>query len=323
MNSIISVIIPVYNVEKYLDKCLQSITNQTHKELEIILVDDGSQDSCPEICDRWQKRDSRIQVIHKTNGGLSDARNEGLRIASGDYIGFVDSDDWISEDMYERLLAAMGRDSSDISACAVIKVYPDGQERWLTHIDDCVLNRNEAQSELLQEGKLLNPVWYKLYRKDVIRGICFEVGKIHEDVYWTYQIVGNANRVSIISDTGYYYRQRSNSIMGKGYTFQSIDVIDAYEKRQEYFCRFFPELKSDGTVSIWNNCIFHGQNTLLYLKNREKQVALNRLDCCLKSHPICRADYSNCGIKRRIWLDIARVSFLLACRIRNSLRIGF
>ena len=127
----ISVIVPIYNVEKYVNKCVGSIVNQTYTNLEIILVDDGSPDRCPEICDEWAKKDSRIKVIHKKNGGLSDARNAGMKIASGDYIAFVDSDDWIAPEMYERLLMAIKNDNSDIAACAVKMVWEDGSSRTI------------------------------------------------------------------------------------------------------------------------------------------------------------------------------------------------
>ena len=124
----ISVIVPVYKVEPYLDRCVQSVVNQTYPNLEIILVDDGSPDQCPVMCDTWAKKDPRIRVIHKKNGGLSDARNAGMAAASGEYISFVDSDDWIAPEMLERLVKALERDDSDIAACAVEMVWEDGRE---------------------------------------------------------------------------------------------------------------------------------------------------------------------------------------------------
>lgn len=117
--NLISIIVPVYKVEKYLKRCVKSIVNQTYKNLEIILIEDGSPDQCPYMCEEWSKRDPRIKVIHKQNGGLSDARNEGLKISTGEFIGFVDSDDWIAPEMYERLLNAIIADQSDIAQCNV------------------------------------------------------------------------------------------------------------------------------------------------------------------------------------------------------------
>ncbi len=323
MNKIISIIIPVYKVEDYLDQCLKSVVNQTHNDLEIILVDDGSPDKCPEICDRWQKQDARIKVIHKRNGGLSDARNAGLKIASGDYVGFVDSDDYVSYDMYEKLLEALEQDQSDIAACAVKKVYSDGRESWFAQHDKCVLTRDEAQKELLLERKLLNPVWYKLYRRSAINGIFFETGRQHEDAYWSYQAVGNAQKVSIIPDAGYYYRQRTDSIMGNGYTVKNLDVIEAVEKRQEYLVSNFPKLTDAGLLSIWNHCIFQGQSTLLYLHGAERKDSMRRLEECVKRHSIKYSQYSGLNWKNRAWITLARMSFPLTCRIRSFLKIGF
>ena len=125
MGELISVIIPIYNVEAYLDECVQSILSQTHKQLEIILVDDGSPDGCPAMCDAWAEKDSRIRVIHKENGGLSDARNVGIDAATGDYIAFVDSDDWIVPEMYEKMLAALKKENADICACNILSCFPD------------------------------------------------------------------------------------------------------------------------------------------------------------------------------------------------------
>ena len=217
MDSLISVIVPVYNVEKYFDKCIQSIVEQTYNKLEIILVDDGSTDSCSQKCDEWGKKDQRIIVIHKKNGGLSDARNCGLKAASGEYIGFVDSDDWIAPEMYEKLKSALGEDDSDISACTVRTTEESGELRELLTIKKrAVLSRLQAQKALLEETDLKQPVWYKLYRKHTLDGVLFEKGKQHEDVYWSYLVVGSAKRISLIEYEGYFYRQRQKSIMGKG-----------------------------------------------------------------------------------------------------------
>ena len=162
---LISVIVPVYKVEKYLNRCVNSIINQIYKNLEIILIDDGSPDKCPYICDEWSKRDSRIKVLHKQNGGLSDARNAGLKIATGEFIGFVDSDDWIAPEMYERLLTAIIKDQSDIAECNVKMVWKNNlQSKMLLQQNNCVLKRDEAQLELLNESKLKQPVWNKLYK---------------------------------------------------------------------------------------------------------------------------------------------------------------
>lgn len=187
---LISIVVPVYKVEPYLDKCISSIVNQTYKNLEIILVDDGSPDNCPAMCDAWAEKDNRIRVIHKPNGGLSDARNAGMSVATGELMAFVDSDDWIAPDMYEKLYHRLTEDGSDIAACGVQMVWEDNTPpRMLTRPGSRTLNRDEAMQAIIEESCLKQPVWYKLYKSKLVRDIRFPVGKYHEDVFWSYQAV--------------------------------------------------------------------------------------------------------------------------------------
>ena len=321
---LISVIVPVYEVEPFLDHCVQSIVDQTYKNLEIILVDDGSPDNCPVICDAWAEKDSRIKVIHKENGGLSDARNWGLQAATGELISFVDSDDRIGPEFYERLAKALEEDNSDIAACTVEMVWEDNiaSNQILTIQTNRVLTRNEAQKALLEETLLKQPVWYKLYRRKTIQDIIFEVGKYHEDVYWSYQIVGNARRVSVIDYIGYYYFQRPGSIMGEEYSLRRLDAIDAYERRYRYLAEFFPNLEREARLLIIESCIYHGQMVLKYLSGKEQKQALDYLNEVKNRYPIKHSDYADRKITHRLWLDLVQVSLLVVCRVKNSLRVG-
>ena len=140
----ISVVVPVYNVEEYLDQCVESLVGQTYKNLEVILVDDGSPDNCPAMCDEWAERDNRIKVIHKENGGVSSARNAALDIASGDYIGFVDSDDWIEPDMYEILIKNAKKYDADISRCAGLFDYCDRSEEY-NEVSSCTVYKGKDE----------------------------------------------------------------------------------------------------------------------------------------------------------------------------------
>lgn len=321
---LISVIVPIYKVESYLDRCIKSIVTQTYSNLEIILVDDGSPDGSLGMCDRWAEKDSRIKVIHKENGGLSDARNAGMAVATGEYIGFVDSDDWIAPEMYERLLAAMRRDGSDIAACSVEMVWEDGStNKMLTQQLNCTLNRKEAQAELLAENKLKQPVWYKLYRREIVHNIAFEKGKYHEDVFWSYLAVAKAEKVSIIEYIGYFYWQRSGSIMGESYSFKRLDAMEAYCKRYEYFKTEFPELKQAALIAIWENCIFHGQMAMTYLGKQECKSVLACLISIQKKYPIYRDYYKDMRVSHRIWLDISRISLRIVCGIKKKLKVGY
>ncbi len=320
---LISVVIPAYKVEAFLDRCLQTVVNQTYSNLEIILVEDGSPDRCPEICDAWANKDPRVRVIHKTNGGLSDARNAGMSIASGEFVAFVDSDDYLACDMFEKLLEAIEADKSDIAACAVEMVWEDGRPGQLFTVQKrCVLDREQAQAALLSETLLKQPVWYKLYKREVIQGIPFEKGKYHEDVFWSYQVIGRANRVSLIENVGYYYTQRSDSIMGRGYSLDRLDALEAAEKRYDYIAREFPSLEKRARLKVVSNCIYQGQMALKFLERREQKQVFARLEASRKKYRIHYKDYSNYKIKRRLWFDLSRVSLKLTCRLRNTLRIG-
>ena len=321
--NLISIIIPIYNVQNLLNRCVESVVCQTYSDLEIILVDDGSPDSCPYMCDEWAKRDSRIKVIHKKNGGLSDARNEGMRIATGEFIGFIDSDDWIAPEMYAQLHNAIITDNSDIAACGVKMVWEDNsQSRMLTKQSKCILNKGEAQLALLNESVLKQPVWYKLYRKSIIENIFFEKGKYHEDVFWSFQAIGNASCVSVISYVGYYYWQHSESIMGEKYSLKRLDAVEGKCNRQEYFREYFPELESKGRIDLWFTCLYHGQATLRKLTKKEKTQALKTLNGVIKRYPITKEDIKDLKNSHRIWILLAKMSFVTTCKIRNLLKIG-
>lgn len=320
MSDLISVIVPVYKVEKYLDRCVKSIVNQTYRNLEIILVDDGSPDCCPAICDAWAEKDSRVKVIHKENGGLSEARNAGIEVSCGELIGFVDSDDWISIDMYQCLYETMKEDNSDVVACGVEMAWEDGTpSRMLTKIGNCVLSKEEAMRAIIEESWLKQPVWYKLYKMELVRDISFPVGKYHEDVFWSYQVIGRANQVSVIDRTGYYYWQRSGSIMGEKYSIRRLDAIEAKVQRHAYISERFPELKNLSAKNLWFTCIYQGQLAIRELDADMARKIMAYLGTVLLENSI---DTEKCGIKEKLWLILAKYSLYATCSIRNILGIG-
>ena len=320
---LISVIVPVYKVEAYLDKCISSIVNQTYQNLEIILVDDGSPDNCPAMCDAWAERDQRIKVIHKANGGLSDARNAGMEVATGELMGFVDSDDWISPDMYQLLYENMIEHDSDIAVCGVEVVWEDGTpSRKLTKEGCCVLNAQEAMRAVIEESWIKQPVWYKLYRADLIREIQFPVGKYHEDVFWSYQAIGRAKRVSVFDQSCYFYMQRNGSIMGEGYSLKRLDALEAKVDRVQYVQQYVPELLKLAKCNLWFSCIYSMQMLMKYC-NQDIQRAGKRITkTVLKRYPIQISCWSG-NIKQLIWLMMAKVSFEWVCKVRNKMGVGF
>ena len=317
---LISVIVPVYKVESYLDKCISSIANQTYTNMEIILVDDGSPDNCPAMCDAWAEKDSRIRVIHKTNGGLSDARNAGMAVATGELMAFVDSDDWIAPDMYEHLYRRLAEDNSDIAACGVQMIWEDKTpSRALTREGSCVLNQEEAMQAIIEESWLKQPVWYKLYKTALVRDILFPKGKYHEDVFWSYQAVGRAQRVSVLDHIGYYYLQRGGSIMGEGYSLKRLDAVEAKVQRCTYIQERFPALSPLDVKDLWFTCIYQGQLALRALDKAEAEKILTNFENIMETHPF---QTEGCSMKEKLWLNMAKSSLVAACRVRNAPKIG-
>lgn len=320
MKDLISVIVPVYKAEPYLDKCISSIVNQTYKNLEIILVDDGSPDNCPAMCDSWAKKDNRIHVIHKPNGGLSDARNAGMSVATGELMTFVDSDDWISPDMYEYLYQRLIEDGSDIAACGVQLIWENGTSpRMLTCEGNCVLNREEAMQAIIEESWLKQPVVYKIYKTKLIKDVMFPAGKYHEDVFWSYQAVGRAQKVSVSDHIGYYYLQRGGSIMGEGYSLKRLDAIEGKVQRCAYMRKRFPALSASSIKDLWFTCIYQGQLAMRTLDKAEAKKILSYFERVMETHPF---QAEGCSMKEKLWLNMAKSNLMAACRVRNALKIG-
>jgi glycosyltransferase involved in cell wall biosynthesis len=229
---LISVIVPIYKVEQYLNRCVESLVNQTYHNLQIILVDDGSPDNCPAMCDAWAEKDNRIKVIHKDNGGLSDARNAGMEVATGEYTGFVDSDDWVDLDFYEKLIGSMKENNADLVASDVIWEFDDHQERHKRY-NQTVFTSEQALETLLQGNGFHATAWNKLYRTDVIRKFPYPVGRFHEDEFVTYKVIANADCLVLCQNTAYHYRQRQGSIMDS-ISEKHLDAIDAYLERLNF-----------------------------------------------------------------------------------------
>ena len=320
---LISVIVPVYKVENYLDKCVQSIVDQTYRNLQIILVDDGSPDNCGAMCDAWAAKDRRIRVIHKENGGLSDARNAGMAVADGKYMGFIDSDDYIAPDMYQRLLEQLTADGSDIAACGVEMIYEDDTPRRMLTPDGChVLDNSQAMEAIIRESLLKQPVWYKLYKTKLIRDIPFAVGKCHEDVFWSWQAVARAKKVSIFDTPCYFYLQRSGSIMGQQFSEKRLDSIEAKCIRQDFLEQHYPLLAGTALCSLYFSCMYLGQKALLSMPEEQQAPVLAYLAEVMARYPVSPAVMKQQTLSHRVWLMLAGRSLKLTCRLRNRLKIG-
>ena len=240
---LISVIVPIYKVEKYLDKCIECIVNQTYKNLEIILVDDGSPDKCPEMCEQWAQKDKRIKVIHKQNGGRSSARNAGLDIAKGKYIGFIDSDDTIKPDMYSKLYEIMIKNNTDISICGILAVNEKGEVLREVRLPDIVLDKQKLFDHLFfGESYPYSVNWNKLYKAEIWQKLRFAEGYIHEDDIISHRIFGECKNAALTSEMLYVQLWHDSSTMGKinsskfsinsfkGRALAGIDKYDFFKK---------------------------------------------------------------------------------------------
>ncbi len=235
--SLISVIVPVFRVERYIDKCVQSVVNQTYRNLEIILVDDGSPDNCGKMCELWSEKDHRIKVIHKLNGGLSDARNAGLAICAGKYVGFVDSDDYIEPEMYEKLLKASLATGADISCCYAVDEL-DGKIKELNKFNEyTVLDSNEAVRDLfITNDYIRHAAWNKLYKRELFGSIKFPVGRIYEDAAVMYRLIDKSSLIVCVNSELYHYIQRADSIIHAEYKRNSVaDRFHNGLEAAEYF----------------------------------------------------------------------------------------
>lgn len=247
----ISVIVPVYNVEPYLNQCVASITAQTYQNLEIILVDDGSPDRCGAMCDDYARRDARIRVIHKPNGGLSDARNAGMDIAAGRYIGFVDSDDYIHAEMLEVLYRLAEQEQAEISVCGVWDCYEGScTPQYAGEQEQFCCDSVEAMRLTLRGGKMPGCIWNKLIRRDILEGLRFRTGKTYEDAFFTPELFFRAKRIAVTTQPLYYYWHREGSITAEAFRTRSMDVIEAYQYTYAYLQEKCPKLLPEAEFRV-------------------------------------------------------------------------
>ncbi|TDQ37650.1 glycosyltransferase [Aureibacillus halotolerans] len=238
---LISVIVPIYNVEKFIHKCVNSILEQSYPNLEIILVDDGSPDNCGAICDQYEQQYRHVKVVHKSNGGLSDARNAGLEVATGEYIGFVDSDDYIHKDMYNELFHHMTLTNSDIAECAVERIYADKVVAEETGEVTVLSGTQALKSHLSSEGNGYMPrtaVWSKLFSRKIIdrmEGMVFPKGEIHEDYLFTCKALYYSNKVCLVNKCLYHHIYTNPSSITQS-SFSSKDLYKElqYMNRMEF-----------------------------------------------------------------------------------------
>ena len=291
MEELISIIVPVYNIGKYLNKCVTSIVNQTYKKLEIILIDDGSTDNSGKICDEWKEKDNRIKVIHKENGGPSKARNYGIEVATGNYLFFVDGDDYIELDIVEKLYKNLIKSNSIISACGhILETYSDKLIRFANN--NFVVNSEEALKRLFTGDDLFVVIWGKLYKKELFDTIKFPVGKINEDVAILYRLIDKAGTVSHIAEAGYHYIQRKDSLTHLKYNKDRLTLVPVLEECVKFIKEKYPNLTEyvewSYTLSL-NTCVILTSKNNMKKEYKELKAKLRKnLPEILKNTKILR-----------------------------------
>lgn len=247
-NARISVIVPVYKVESYLRQCVDSIINQTYKNLEILLVDDGSPDNCPQICDEYASNDQRIKVIHKHNGGQSEARNKALDIATGDYISFVDSDDWLAPNMYETLMSKISEKTCDIGMCARYVVTGKKITVDSALSEDMIKTKEEVMPIILKDIIGSQP-WDKIYKKELWDGIRFPVGRVYEDIATLYLVFEKCHHFCYINTPLYYYRLNNVGTSFSERPNKIFDTFCSFRERLEFAENNYP-MVSDKCLAL-------------------------------------------------------------------------
>lgn len=277
----ISIIVPVYNCEKYISNCINSILEQSFKDFELILVDDGSSDRSFEICESFARKDSRVKAIHQLNSGVSRARNRGLDEVQGEYIGFVDGDDCVDKEMYERLYKNLADNDADISICGIVNYFlkKDGTTEKVrqSQVDGFwIFSGEQALKEALQSRLYsVNPV-NKLFKRELFDKLRYPEGKISEDAFLIPVVISKANRVVYDSKPMYYYLRRENSITTSNFSYNDWDVVEAYENHLNMISEKFPNLKKVAKFRyLWSytyviDKIMICENSENYLKDFKK-----------------------------------------------------
>lgn len=301
MEPLISVIVPVYNVEAYLDQCMESIVAQSYRHLEILVVDDGSTDDCGAKCDQWAQRDDRIQVIHQSNGGLSAARNSALDVMHGELVTMVDSDDALRPNAIEVLYHAMGKHRASITVGSYVPFY-DGDPEWPMDDEKFTVrrfNQNHAIEAIFYQNGLTHSAWGRLYKASLFNDIRYPVGKTYEDLAIIYPLLLKCGRVVKINYALYGYRQRQNSILGS-FSSKRADVLDICENLEKHM-----EQQGPNYLPAARSRLLSAYFNILLLSNQDKNTDHKEL-------------------KQRCWEGIKRLRFkrLLDPKVRLKNKAG-
>ena len=264
-NDLITIIVPVYKVEKYLAKCIENIINQSYANLEIILIDDGSPDNCGEMCDNYAREDKRIKVIHKENGGLSDARNRAIDITTGKYILLVDSDDYLEKNAVEYLSNVANKYNADIVIGQSNLVYEGKEGKKVKVYSDFtredsqeeIYNAEQALEMMLYNSKFTNNALNKLYRTTLFEDIRYPVGKLYEDLATTYKLISKSEKIVLGKKITYnYLTDRNDSIMNKKFDLRRMQGLEFTEEILDFVKKYYPNIEKSAISRLYMECIF-------------------------------------------------------------------
>jgi glycosyltransferase involved in cell wall biosynthesis len=303
----ISIIVPVYNVEHFIHECIESILNQTFSDFELILVNDGSTDQSGSICNEFAKKDTRVTVIHKKNGGQSSARNRGIDTAKGEYIGFVDSDDWIHQDMYKILHNYAIEKDVDIAACNLMQYNKDSiGHLYSNNTTDEIFDKPSAMHELYLNERLTFSPCNKLYKKELFKGIRFKEGSILEDMDFAYKVINIANKVYYTGQALYFYRYNEKSTMRKGFSKNRLDEFEVRKDMYLFYSKNYPEIANEVYAEWFLTGVMLYINIEKYFDNEKKHYEyLIKMDRA-KLTPLLTNSYYN--RKKKLLLSLAIIS---------------
>lgn len=315
----ISVIIPVYNTQDYIEHCVRSVLSQTYSDLQVILVDDGSPDDSGKIVDAIE--DPRVLVIHQANGGLSAARNTGLDNALGEQIVFVDGDDFVEPDMFQVLLDTLTSTGADIAQCGYIA--DDGTvgdfDRGSGKVR--VFARDDAILSLVKNDVFEQVVWNKIYRREVIGDLRFHVGKFHEDEFFSWRAFYNSKKIAAVDRVCYHYVQRQGSIMGQKFSAKRLHALEALLERTKEFKTLLPALYPASNAALGENCIYQYQCFQRYEGSDDDGACRRKIVEFYRQMDLpaaCRA----VPFKQGVWLRMFRAAPEMTAALRNKLKVG-
>ena len=319
----ISIIMPVYKVEKYLSACIESIIAQTYQNLEIILINDGSTDSCPQICDDYALKDDRIIVIHQQNAGVAVARNNGLKNITGDFVSFIDADDIIIPTFYEKMLESLTQNKADVVECGFVRFANNTEinnELDRGKISEEIYDTEKALELLIKEEIKQMPC-NKLFTAKVNEGIIFPSGRKHEDDFWAYQIIGNAKRVVRRNEVLYFYRTHVESNMGRPYNLTRLDGLSAVEERICYMKAHFPQLENLAIKSFLQGSMWHYQKITKHSEIDPEMISRKNILNKVKTYHTKTA-FKGWTFKEQLWYQFFFMAPVLFAKFRNGINIG-